>query len=214
MIEIILAVVLLIIIFHIYRGSSVPTNKYARDYKYKKKYMLDADSVPEPYFPDSDDSDDSSDTHILPMDDMNKNRWATLEQSTSSLIPGSVLSNKICGTDVSGINLDKYVKTKLENYAFGNEITGANSFYDDKFESGVDREGTAFDSDGAIASDINHIDYTDKQYREQYFSFHDKINGSSNEAADPVDKMNAYLFSNNKSGMRIQDVFDGMTSNR
>ncbi len=208
MVEIILAVVLLVIIFHIFRGSD--TDNHTKNYKYDKHYTVDTDDSIE-----STESTESyiytdNDTEVMPTDDINKNRWATLEQSTTSLIPESVLSNKMCGTDVSGINLDKYVKSKLDDYAFGNKVTGSNSFYDNKFESGAVREGTMFNDEDSY-SIFDSKDDMDKKYRDQHFSFHDKINGSSSEAVDPVDKMNSYLFNNDKAGLTIQEIFDGMT---
>jgi len=143
----------------------------------------------------------------------NNKKWATLLESTAPLIEGSKLSNAMCGVDVSGINLDKYVQTKLENYAFGDGVAGENGFYDNKFETGATLALSNDNDSYSIGGSVDNMN-DDEKYRAQHFDFYDKINGSSNEAFDPVDRINTYLFNKNTSSTNIQDIYDGMVSSR
>ena len=218
LIEIILTLILVIIIFRIFTGYNTGTMEYmsplkdgegtVKEYMFEEEHMLDCD---EDLDSDS-DSDSDNGENISPNDNNGINAWATLEEFENPLIPESNLSNSMCGVDVSGINLDKYVQDKIQNYAFGDNVQGGdNGFYDNRFETGDIRSSRAddgYDIEESLDNDVA------KKYNDQYFNFYDKINGSSSDAVDAVDKVNVYLLGNNSNGTNIQDIYDNMTSNR
>lgn len=213
LVEIVLIVILVVIMFHVFNGTKSHVTEYISslgsndENKCDDENMIDND---EDLDGDS-QSSDQDEINIMPND--NNTKWATLKESTAPLIRGSKLSNAMCGVDVSGINLDTYVKTTLENYAFGNSIMGENGFHDDKFETGATlaplNDNESYSIEGSVDSAKDN-----EKYRAQHFDFYDKINGSSNDAFDPVDRINTYLFTKNTSSTNIQDIYDGMVSNR
>ena len=87
-----------------------------------------------------------------------------------------------CHIDGTVKNMDKYIKNKLLN-----ETPKCN-----KLKS------------------ANKVDNC--EYKNNFFNFHNKINGSSRDHPDPVDKVNLYRFNGVKCGTKIQDLYDGLTS--
>jgi len=95
---------------------------------------------------------------------------------------GNITIEENCHTNNTIKNMDKFIKNKLFD-----EIHKCDNFNSD---SKVD----------------------DCSYKNNFFSFHNKINGSSRNNPDPVDKVNLYKFNGAECGTKIKDIYDGLTT--
>lgn len=153
-------------------------------------------------------SQDSQDSSVTPMDS---------DELTQDVTASDIVKTKEgdakphfnkggCMIEQTSVDMDRYVKNMLMRelpHCGSEESDDSSADSEENQMSGPDHEI----NEKPKASNVDI-----EGYYADHLNFYDKVNGSSKDEPDMVDKVNEFTMGSGKCGVKIQDVYDKMTT--